>query len=151
MKNTFKDPADEMYQEFLQYKHDTMCGVFTYRGMCANFIELGYRKIPKLGVMLTQEQYDKLKNKADSVTELQNNIDHYKAEIEDLEFELGYSERFAKRLTAEKLLIDILDFLHNETFHKGYELKKVEKKVYELAKQHDVKIGEDDEESIKEQ
>ena len=40
-----KQMIEEMYQEFLDYKASTPCEVFSYRGMCENFIKLGYTKI----------------------------------------------------------------------------------------------------------
>lgn len=34
----------------------------------------------------------------------------------------------------------MLDFIHNETFRKGYELKKVERKIKEIAKIKGVEV-----------
>lgn len=35
---------EEMYQEFLSYKHKTECEDFSYKAMCEHFYNIGYRK-----------------------------------------------------------------------------------------------------------
>lgn len=59
-QNNDKKQIEEMYQEFLQYKHDTMCEVFSYKGMCENFINLGYRKINENEIVISKEEKQKL-------------------------------------------------------------------------------------------
>lgn len=47
----------------------------------------------------------------------------------------------SKEMTKE-ILQEMLDFIHNETFRKGYELKKVERKIKEIAKIKGVEVEE---------
>jgi hypothetical protein len=90
---------------------------------------LGYRKLPEDSVVLSREEYEVLKIKEKEKHWLQTCMSIWKnAKIE------GSKE------TAEKIFNKILDFIHYETFRKGYELKKVESKVQELAKQFGVEI-----------
>jgi hypothetical protein len=51
----------EMYQEFLDYKNATLCQVFSYKGMCENFIDLGYQKVDKDSMVISRQEYEALK------------------------------------------------------------------------------------------
>ena len=96
-------------------------------------------------------------NKGEGYWIAQKLIEHYQPKIDkDKEVVLSRKEyeqkNFAlRRLQAEKNIIihnlsiatkNLLDFIHYETFHKGYELKKVERKVKELAKELGVEVEE---------
>ena len=52
---------ENMYQEFLDYKDATPCKVFSYKGMCENFIDLGYQKVDKDDIVISKKEYEALK------------------------------------------------------------------------------------------
>ncbi len=58
---------EEMYQDFLDYKEATLCKVFTYKGMCENFLKLGYQKVDKDKVILSKEAYEQLLKEKDKL------------------------------------------------------------------------------------
>ena len=100
------------------------------RNVAKIIINAGYRKIDKDSVVLSREEYERLKKQDLFMKDY--------TIVEVLEKEC----KKARKETARKLIKTLLDFIHNETFRKGYELKKVERKVIELAKQFGVEIKE---------
>ena len=120
--------TEEMYQEFLQYKHDTLCEVFSYKGMCKNFIELGYRKINKDKVVLDKEAFWKLSNKFS------------KKELDEI---TEFHKNKASKETAKDIIQEIKDSMKCfEDDDDGYLLKKCEFEYFmrEIAKKYRVEV-----------
>lgn len=106
--------------------------------LAKSLINLGYQKVDKdKQVVLSKERYDKLISLYDEIWgayyDGENNAKVYYENIKIPQ---------ARKETAREILNKILDFIHYETFRKGFELKKVESKVKELAKQYGVEIKE---------
>lgn len=90
----------------------------------------GFSKNPEGSVVLTSEQYQNMKEYKNIAEQRKFNLDYANVELKRLEFEL----KQARKETAKEFAEEMLDFIHNETFRKGYELKKVERKIKEIAK-----------------
>ena len=114
-QNNDKKQIEEMYQEFLQYKHDTMCEVFSYKGMCENFINLGYRKINENEIVIGKKEYENLKS------ELAPLISHNADGGASCHLCLQANEAKVSKETAEKILSLIVPDCKScdENWHNG--------------------------------
>lgn len=105
-------------------------------------VDLGYRNC-KDSVVLTQQEYLNI------VTRVRKEFEYeYKDKVvlSKEEYQKGNLKLFAKaynkgsKETAKKIIKHLLNFIENETFHVGYELDKVERELYKLAKQFGVEV-----------
>ena len=59
----------EMYQIFLNYKFSMPAENFSYKGMVENFIDNNYRKINENEVVISKEEYKRLKKQLKEMEE----------------------------------------------------------------------------------
>ena len=91
-------------------------------------------KLSEDSVVLSKEEYDDLQVGKDFDYGYHEGVKNTEAYYEN--FELTE----ARKETASEIFEEMLLFLQGETFHKGYELKKVERKVREIAKKFGVEV-----------
>lgn len=146
---------EEMYQEFLDYKDATLCKVFSYKGMCENFVDLGYQKVEKDDIVISRKEYEALKLiESYHIKSCGKNSIVLTREEQDKLYQKGFddgkefAEKFYKPLvkaeTVEKLIAKIKQFLSNvETVLEddkyslypeiGYKCSEVDDFIDELA------------------
>lgn len=116
-----KDLYGEIDYDVNYYSDDNYSEVnFDYRETAKNIVEKGWVKLPEDSIVLSKEEQEIRANEL---------IETLKA-----------VKNQASKETAEKILNNLSNYIDYETFHTGHELKKVKRKVKELAKQFGVEV-----------
>ena len=126
---------DKMIEEMAKVIDDRLIEANNYFGsmnkgkgywIAQKLVEHYQPKIPEGSVVLNNDEYVELieiKNRVNKLWSI------FRKELED-----------TRKETVKEILEEMLDFIHNETFRKGYEFKKVERKLKEIAKIKGVEV-----------
>lgn len=86
--------------------------------------------------------YKLLETAFDYIERLQEELDYYKCANRELKITNEILQEYKQdaKDTAQKILGELDLFFKGTTFRKGYEFKKIDEKLKELAKRHGVEV-----------
>lgn len=86
--------------------------------------------------------YKLLETAFDYIERLQEELDYYKCANRELKITNEILKEYKQEAkdTAQKILGELDLFFKGTTFRKGYEFKKIDEKLKELAKRHGVEV-----------
>ena len=105
---TKQQQIEEMYQDFIDYRHATLFKVSTYEDMCKNFVELGYQKIGEDKIVLPIEEYEMLlgtqKHLEEKYSDMRADLNFYKNENKTLKQYLSMASQEIAKEFAQTLI-----------------------------------------------
>lgn len=101
------------------------------------FYNLHYRKIPEGSVVLSKEEYNELKSRAEEV--FNEMTERMKAEVK-IAGRMGVIK--GSKETAKEILQALLDFVNCEKINQGHSFEKIKETLIKVAKAYEVEVEE---------